>query len=295
MKIVLGRDELANTAVSAATTAGVESQRVNIAPVHKASRSFVDEGAIDVCEIAIVTLLQAFAYGKPVLLLPITTLGRTQHQTLVTRSADLTVDDVAGRTVGVRSWSQTTGVWMRGFLAEQYGVELKSINWTTYEDAHLPEYSDPDWVTRAPQGAKLPQDFLDGKVDFAILGNELPDAPGIRTAIPDAADVAAQWAGRQGFIPVNHIIAVTEDAARQHGEAICAIYDSLSVATGRNKADGPGGVPTHPCGYAALRGAFSAAAEYALEQEVLPDAVDYDDLVKRACEVLGVPPARLGG
>ena len=136
MKIVLGRDDLAAAAVEGAAAAGATPERVDVRPVHKASRGFVNDAAADVCELAVVTLLQAAAHDKPVALLPITMLGRYQHQTLVTMGG-LSVDDVRGKSIGVRSWSQTTGVWLRGFLSEQYGIDLTEINWQTYEGGHV--------------------------------------------------------------------------------------------------------------------------------------------------------------
>ncbi|WP_374769415.1 hypothetical protein OG521_03645 [Streptomyces sp. NBC_01463] len=292
MKLVLGRDDLAAAALSAVREAGSEPERVDIKPVHKASRGFVNESTVDLCELAIVTVLQALAHGKPVLLLPVTALGRHQHQTLVTLGK-LSAADVEGHSVGVRAWSQTTGVWMRGFLTEQYGVDLRKADWTTYEGHHVQGAEDPSWVQRAPQGAKLPADFLEGRVDFGIMGNELPSDDRIRTAIDSAHEVAEQWSKDQGFIPVNHVVGVSEAAAAEHSAAILAAYDAMRSVLTANEEGGP--VALHPVGFEGLRAAFTKAAAYALEQDVIPRAVDYDELVERSCAALGVSPARLGG
>jgi 4,5-dihydroxyphthalate decarboxylase len=294
VKIVVGRDDLAGAAEAAIRGTGTGAERLAIKPVHKASAGFVNDGAADLCELAIVTLLQAAAAGKPVVLLPITTLGRAQHQTLVTLEPGLSVTDVAGRTVGVRSWSQTTGVWVRGFLTEQYGVDLRSIDWVTYEGAHVDTYRDPEWVRRAPEGTKLPKDFLDGRVDFAVLGNELPADDRVRTAIPDADQAGEQWSKEKGFVPVNHVVAVTEQAAGQDSEAICAAYDAMSAVI-TNAGDQTSSVQTHPVGFRALRAPLSLAARFAHEQGVLTRAVEFDELLERSCAALGVRPERLGG
>ncbi|MFK0170502.1 hypothetical protein ACIQU5_16990 [Streptomyces sp. NPDC090306] len=293
MKLVLGRDDLAGAAVAAVRESGTEVERVGVAPVHKASRGFVNASDVDLCELAIVTVLQAVAHGKPVLLLPLTTLGRHQHQTLVTMGG-LSVADVEGHRVGVRAWSQTTGVWVRGFLTEQYGVDLRKVRWTTYEGHHVDGATDPSWVERAPQGTKLPADFLAGNVDFGIMGNELPADDRIRTAIHDAHKVAEQWSKDQGFVPVNHVVGVSETAAARHAPAILAAYDAMRTVLA-DQEEGSGPFPLHPVGFEALRGAFTKAAAYALEQDVVPRAVDYDELVDRTCAALDVTPARLGG
>ncbi|MDT7847549.1 hypothetical protein [Streptomyces justiciae] len=292
MKLVLGRDDLAAAATSAVCETGTEAERLDISPVHKASHGFVNASDADVCELAIVTVLQAVAHDRPVLLLPVTTLGRHQHQTLVTLGT-LSVADVEGHSIGVRSWSQTTGVWMRGFLTEQYGVDLRKADWTTYEGSHVDGAEDPDWVRRAPAGATLQADFLEGRIDFGIMGNGLPSDDRIRTAVENARERAEQWSKDQGFIPVNHVVAVSAQAAAEHPAAVLAAYDAMrSVLTADAE---PGPVPLHPVGFEALRGAFTKAAAYALEQGVIPRPVDYDEIVERSCAALAVTPARLGG
>jgi len=292
MKLVVGRDDLAAAALAAVRLNGTRAERVDVQPVHKASRGFVNDASVDVCEVAIVTLLQAAAYDKPVVLLPITTLGRFQHQTLVTMG-ELTADEVEGRSVGVRSWSQTTGVWVRGFLTEQYGVDLRKVDWTVYEGAHVDEYEDPGLVRRAPADASLQRDFLDGRLDFGIMGNELPPDERIRTAIADAHDVAAQWTRDKGFAPVNHVVCVSETSARENSAAICAAYDAMRAVLAAAPKSGP--VEFEPVGFEALRGPATQAAVFAFEQGVLPRPVEFDELVARTCAALDVPPSRLGG
>src|SRR5439155_22983206 len=38
-------------------------------------------------------------------------------------------NDLNGRTIAIPEWAQTAGIYVRGFLAEDYGVDLKSIRW----------------------------------------------------------------------------------------------------------------------------------------------------------------------
>ena len=262
-------------------------------PVHNGFKAFIEGESFDVSEIAIVTLLQAVAQGKKVLFLPLTALGRYQHHTLIS-TKDLRVEDLPGRSVGVRAWSQTTGVWVRGFLQEQYGIDLQSVRWRTYSAGHVPEQPDPTWATRADQGHKLADDLLSGEVDFAMMGNDRPDAPGVHSVIDSAQQVAEDWAKQVGYIPVNHVFAVSESTARAVPQAVLRLYDALA---GRLEArnDQTAGLPLFPYGFEGLRPAVTAAARFAWEQELLPRRVDYDDLVERTCSALGAPAARLGG
>src|SRR5215472_5098754 len=89
-------------------------------------KPLVREQKFDAGELAIVTFLQAKLYGKPYVLLPAVVMGRGQHHTIAYNAerGALRPADLPGRRVGVRAYSQTTGVWLRGILANDYGVDI---------------------------------------------------------------------------------------------------------------------------------------------------------------------------
>lgn len=263
-----------------------------VRPVHNGFKDFVRGDAYGVSEVAIVTILQAIALERPVIFLPLTALGRYQHQTLIS-VAPLSVQDLPGRTVGVRSWSQTTGMWVRGILAHQYGIDLSSITWRTYEGGHLEDLADPEWVQHAPADASLAEDLLGGTVDFAIMGNDRPKDPSVRDVIPDAKATAVAWAEEVGFIPVNHVFGARVDVAREAPDAVLGVYDAIAADLERKQGDGQG-PSLQPFGFAAMRPALTAAARYGWEQKLLPREVTYDEVVERTTAALGVEPSRLG-
>ena len=152
---------------------------VDVKPTHLAFKPMVRELAFDVCEMAIVTFLMAKAYGKPLALLPAVMLGRFQYHCMLYNAerGALTQETLAGRRVGVRAYSQTTGVWLRGILANDYGVDLDAVRWVTFEDAHVAEYRDPPQIERGAAGKELGAMLLAGEIDAAIYGAELPTDP----------------------------------------------------------------------------------------------------------------------
>ena len=136
-------------------------------------KPMVREGKFDAGELAIVTFLQAKVYGKPVVLLPAVVMGRFQHQCMLINAklGDLKPKDIAGRRVGIRSYTQTTGAWVRGILQHEYGVDLSRVTWMCNDDAHLAEFRDPPGVERlAPGARKVDQMLLDGEIDGAFIG-----------------------------------------------------------------------------------------------------------------------------
>src|ERR1700754_950728 len=83
----------------------------DINPVNRAFAPMVRALRFDVCEIAIGTFLQALAYDKALVLLPVAVAARFQDPALICRAdSDLTGPaDLRGRRVGIRAYSQTTG------------------------------------------------------------------------------------------------------------------------------------------------------------------------------------------
>src|SRR3954453_22421729 len=178
----------------------------DIPTINRAFAPMVREHRFDFCEMAIATFLQAKAWGKPLVLLPVVMAARFQQSALLCR-ADGDIKgpaDLAGRRVGVRAYSQTTGMWLRGILADEYGIEPASIRWVTFEDAHVHEYQDPPWAERAPPGSDLLSMLRAGEVDAIIVGNEIPDDSDLRPVFPDVAASAKRFWDAHVFIPVNH-------------------------------------------------------------------------------------------
>jgi 4,5-dihydroxyphthalate decarboxylase len=160
----------------------------------------------DLAELAIVTFLLAKAHGKPYRLLPAVITARFQHPYIACKAeSTLRPEDLTGRTIGQRSYSVTTATWLRGILADDYGVDVSRIRWITFEEPHVAEFRDPSNVERAPAGKEVKQMLLDGELDAAILG-EPPSDPRLRTLIADPQAAAKAWQAKHGAIQINHMV-----------------------------------------------------------------------------------------
>ncbi len=187
-------------------------------------KPLVREARFDLSELAIVTYLQARAYGKPYVLLPVPVMARGQHHTIAynPERGPLAPADLAGKRVGVRAYSVTTGVWLRGMLEEQYGVHVDGVHWITFEDPHVAEYIDPPTIERAAPGKTMAQMLLDGELDAAIVGDKLPD-PRLAHLIPDHAAAAAAWAARHGA-PVNHLLVIRSELSQRRPDVVREVF-----------------------------------------------------------------------
>jgi 4,5-dihydroxyphthalate decarboxylase len=229
-------------------------------------------------ELAIVTFLQARAYGLPYVMLPYPTSGRLQHH-CIGYNVEAGVrgpKDIEGGRVGVRMYAQTTGLWVRGVLQHEYGVDLDKVQWETVEDAHVADYADPSNCNRLPAGSDLVEMLKAGTLDAVIMGPALPADPQIATLIPDAIDEGQRWSVREGVIPVNHMFVVHQDVSRQHPDAVREIFRMLVEA----RAAAPESVRQKlpPIGLEANRKVLQMAIDWSLEQKLLPRRLSVDEL-----------------
>src|SRR6267143_4544566 len=206
----------------------VDFDFVEVKVANNLFKQVVRDAKYDVAELAIVTYLQARTFGKPYVLLPAVLVSRGQHHTIA-YNADrgvLKPSDLAGKRVGVRAYTVTTGTWVRGILANDYGVDLGKIEWVTFEDPHVAEYQDPPFVKRAPPGKELVQMLLDGEIDAAVVGDKLPD-PRLRHLIPDPEAAARAWAERHGGVPINHMAVVRTELSKSRPDVVKELFRLL--------------------------------------------------------------------
>jgi 4,5-dihydroxyphthalate decarboxylase len=226
----------------------------------------------DVAEIAIVTFLMAKARGVPLVLLPAVVLAREAHPFLVydaSRGA-LSPRDLAGKRVGVRSYSVTTGMWVRSILEDDHGVDCATISWTTFEEAHVADFRDPPNVERAGVGREITEMLLAGELDAAIVGKVTGLASGIEPVIPDPEEAAMDWRTKHGAIQLNHLVAVKDTLP----EAQVREFWRLLVESRKDAGDPPG----RPFGLEANRRNLEVAIERVHRQGLIPRRYAVDEL-----------------
>jgi 4,5-dihydroxyphthalate decarboxylase len=263
----------------------IKSDRValkltEVNPVYKAFLMMVREQKFDVSEMALVTYLQAKAYGKPIALMPATMFGRFQHGTMLYNSerATLTPQNLAGRRIGVRSFAQTTGCWMRGILWKDYGLDLSKVKWVTFEDAHLAEFRDPPGVERAADGKDMTKMVLDGELDAAIFGGNMPTDPRLRSVIADPDTAAKEWHRKNGTVPINHMVVVKSSLSKSDPGAVREVFRMLHESKKAAGLPKPGAIDTLPFGFDAVTPALDLMSSYALEMKIIPRRYSVEEL-----------------
>jgi 4,5-dihydroxyphthalate decarboxylase len=239
-------------------------------PTHKGFKPMVRDQAFDVSEMAIVTYLMAKSIGKPMVLLPTVVMARFQHAYALynARLGTLTPADLTNKRVGIRSFTTTTGAWLRGILANDYGVDLNSIHWVTFEDAHVAEFRDT--TVRAPQDKQIIQMLLDGELD-AVLG-EKSERSGLKPLFPDAVAEEKSWFVKHHVVPINHMVVVSETLSAKHPDVVREVFSMLQ----QSAACAPAASPRFSA--EEMRRSLKMIIWYTAQQGLIPRAFAVDEL-----------------
>jgi len=258
-----------------------------ISPIHKAFAPMVREAKFDISELAIVTALQAVAFGRPILLLPVVVASRFQRGCLVSYRphGEVKPEQLRGKRIGVRSYTQTTGMWVRAHLVEDYGLATPDIHWITHDPAHVEQYQDPPFVEHPAGDIGLLDMLHEGDIDAAIFGNDLPEGDDYVPLIANAKAKDLAWAQQHGFVPINHVIAASAGICKREPAAVRAAYELLAQAESQHAAGANGSRKTLS-GFDALRGPLAWIIDACLEQALLPRKLSLDEVLGPAHTLL---------
>lgn len=195
-------------------------------PIRKAFDDMLKDQRFDICEMALGTFLQALDAGKPIKLLPVVMGGEFHHGSLWYNPSlgKMSPSDLKGKKVGVRSYTQTTGVWVRGVLSEQFGVPSGEVTWVTTEAQHMADYKCPPNVEFL-EGADLAEMVRSGELAAVIMGTKQGAPKGLERLVPDVEGAITQWFEAHHAVPINHMV-VFKDSADM--EAVHGVYDLIA-------------------------------------------------------------------
>jgi 4,5-dihydroxyphthalate decarboxylase len=251
------------------TSDSVALDFVDYSPAHKGFKPMVREAAFDVSELAIVTFLMAKSFGKPMVLLPNVVVARSQHGYALynAKHGTLKPAHLNGKRVGIRSFTTTTGAWLRGILANDYGVDLDSIDWVTFEDAHVAEFKDT--TKRAPAGKQVVQMLIDGELD-AVLGEKV-DHPELKPLFADVAAEEKAWFEKHKVMPINHMVVVSQKLSDAKPAAVREVHRLLAASAAAS--------PAAPRFNAQeMRRSLQLIIHYCTQQKLIPRAFTVDEL-----------------
>ena len=283
------------------TAPGIAFEHLDISPIIAAFRRMCRGLEFDVCEMAITTYLTARAYNKLFTALPVFVVRQFHHSPMVynVKSGVTSPRDLEGKRVGVRAYTVTTGVWARGILATEYGVDLSKVTWVLNDEEHVQEYH-KDYPANVvyQAGANLGAMVASGELDAAIGAGRV-DSPDVKPLIPNAREAETAWYRKTGLYPINHTVVVKDSLLQADPtlaprlfnafkEAKAAFLQQLSAGTTLSSeaqalAQRRSLVGDDPLPYGLARNhkTIEAVIQFAQSQKILPRQVSPEEIFAR--------------
>ena len=207
-----------------------DMEHIEVSPVTSIFRRMVRGLEFDVAEMALSTYLCARAHGKAFTGIPIFLTRAFYHGGLVynTCSGIQSPKDLEGKRVGLRSYTLTPGVWTRGILQTEYGVDLDAVTWVLSGDEHVAEFVAPSNVVSS-SNSDLGAMLISGEIDAAIGAGPV-DSPDIQPLFkePDKADAA--WHRKTGVYPISHMLVVKDSALASNEGLAQELFEVFTTA-----------------------------------------------------------------
>jgi 4,5-dihydroxyphthalate decarboxylase len=228
---------------------GVQPEFIEVNPQIAAYRRMVRDVEFDVCEIAPSTYMIAREHGAPFKALPIFVSRNFHHSGFVYRP-DAGINkpkDLEGKSAGVRAYSVTTGVWGRGILQNEYGIDISKITWWVDDEEHVTTLKLPPFVKHVPQGKSLVSMMASGELQAGFTGNA-----GLgRTGAPkegwtaasekggdtnyveffkDSRKLEGEWYRQTGIYPFHGTVVVKDSVLKEHPWVAKSLFKAYSAA-----------------------------------------------------------------
>jgi 4,5-dihydroxyphthalate decarboxylase len=273
------------------TADGVSFEHIEVAPIINAFRRMCRGQEFDISEMAITTYLAARRYGLPFTAIPVFPV-RAFHNNAFAYNTDSGIKepkDMEGKKVGVRAYTVTTGVWARGIVASDFGVDLDKITWVLADEEHVEQFHGDMPANASMQaGADLTKMLADGELaaGIGIAGREAPE--NVKPLIADR-NAAADWHKRTGIYPINHTVVVKDELLRENPGLAALLFEAwkaakdkwLAGASAEDKASAGHNIiqgDPFPYGIEANRKPLETIVEYAVQQHILPGKLNVEDL-----------------
>jgi 4,5-dihydroxyphthalate decarboxylase len=143
--------------------------------------------------------------------------------------------DLNGKRVGLKQFQATAIVWMRGILAQEYGVKLNSIEWVCELDETIEFKPPPDLrISKVRHDQSVEQMLAEGELDAVIhpdLIKPIMDKdPRVGRLFPDYRAEEMAYFKKTGIFPIMHVLGIKNEILEKHPWVAINLYHAFDQA-----------------------------------------------------------------
>jgi len=293
---------------------GVELAPTPVDSPEELFERFLGGGEWDAAELSLAVTAARRAQGDDAIIaLPVFPARAYRQSSIIVRADGPTeASELNGRRVGIPVWAQTAGIYARGLLAADHGVDLRSITWVQ-AGVDEPGRTEPvaldveGFDIRREPDRSLDELILAGDVD-AVISARPPASvrdrdPAVRRLFPKFTFDEMDYAKRSGIFPIMHVLvlrreayervpgiadqlieAFTDAKDRSLARALRAVVPSYPLpwaAANAERARGLLGDDFWPYGIDANRTTLDAFLDYCVDQEITEARLSVEQLFAR--------------
>lgn len=203
-------------------------------------REVLKQQAYDIAEMSLGSHIANVAAGiDDYVALPIFLSRAFRHSNIYVRTDRIRrPQDLAGCTFGVGDYRQTATIWVRGILADDYGVSREDLSWVV-GGLNVSATESRGGAARPNARVRQTTDSLDalirkGEIDAIISPVEPlcandPDVP-VGRLFPDVRAIEADYFLRTGVFPLMHCLVVRRTVLRGHPTLAPALMKAFDEA-----------------------------------------------------------------
>lgn len=211
--------------------------------------------------------------------------------------------DLNGRRVGLQNWFTSAGIWGRGMLEDDWGIDIKSITWVAQHKHGNIDWQQPSWLKLeyAPKGSKQFDLLAAGDTDAAITTDIwAPNIhPDIDFLFPNYGELEREYYKRTGYFPIMHTLLVRNEILEKEPWVAMSLFDAWMASKQacyqklewqrvhqtalwyrglREEELEVGGEDFYRWGFKATRFEVEKWLEYAVRYGLIPDKYEPEDL-----------------
>ncbi len=222
---------------------GCDVMAVALEPEEMFHRAFSTQD-FDVTELSVSsTLIQTVRGNCPYVALPAFVSRLFRHSAIYIRTdrGIARPQDLKGKTIGVPEYQMTAALWVRGILADEYGVAASDVRWRN-GGLEQPGRRERTPLTLPPRielkpiapDATLSGLLATGELD-AIVAARAPSCftngmAGIGRLFPDYRAAEQAYYRKTGFFPIMHLIGVRRSLVERHPWLAASVYKAFVQA-----------------------------------------------------------------
>ena len=145
-----------------------------------------------------------------------------------------TPQDLRGKRVAVPEYQQTSAIWSRGILQNEFGVDLREIEWFMERTPDMSHggstgFKPPEGIrlNRIPPTTNIGEMMRDGELDATLLyltntnlvdrsSVDLAKVPEVGYLFADPVAEGQRYYKKTGIFPINHTVVVKRELLEKH-------------------------------------------------------------------------------